>query len=560
MTIKEKYDLWLNEAQMPQNLKEELEVMDECEIEEAFIKDLEFGTGGLRGIMGAGTNRLNIFTIRKTTQGFANYLLKDPKNKEKGVAISYDNRHNSKEFAKETAMVLAANGIKVYLYKELRPTPMVSYAVRYYGCAGGVMITASHNPKEYNGYKVYNETGAQLSLKESEEAIQEINNITNYFDIKTVDNDLIVPILEEVEEAYLKDVASIKINDTPKDVTILYSPLHGTGKTVIPKFMQAQGYNLLEYNKHSFIDPDFPNAKVSNPEMIEAWEGTGEVGLKYNADIIVFTDPDADRVGISVKHGNNYILLNGNQGAAITVYYLLSQKKAKGLLKPGGYVFSTIVTSDLILEIGRSFEQNAVATLTGFKFIGEKAREIDGKAEYQFGCEESIGSIISDFVRDKDAVQQVYMYAEIADWLKAQDRTMIDYLHEIYEKYGYYLEHTENIVLKGLEGAEQIKKIMNHVREHKIELHDHEVIKYDDVLVGKTYHKDGKEEKVDLPPSNVLKFYFDNNMWIIFRPSGTEPKLKVYFSVVGKSQEEAEHKLNSVLGETLSYVNDILHE
>lgn len=557
MTVEQKHQVWLNEPTMLDYLKEELMQMDEKAKKEAFISDLEFGTGGLRGIIGAGTNRMNVFTVRKTSQGYANYLAKNPKNKEKGIAIGYDNRHFSKEFANEVAEVFAANGFRVYIFKELRPTPMLSFAIRHYGCAGGVMITASHNPKEYNGYKVYNFSGSQLNVAEADEAISEVNKITNYFDIKTEKNDLIVPILEEVEEVYLEAVRSIQINETKKEATILYSPLHGTGKTVIPKFLTDEGYNFLVYNPHSEIDPNFTNAKNSNPEMIEAWEGMAEVALKYDADCIILTDPDSDRTGISVRHGNDYVLLNGNQGGAITVYYLLSQRQARGILEPNGYVFSTIVTSDLILDIARSFGQHAVAVLTGFKFVGEQALLIEGKGKFQFACEESIGSIISDFVRDKDAVQQVYMYAEIASWLKDNGMTFIDYLNEIYEKYGYFLEYTHNLVLKGLEGAAKIKEIMDYVRQYGIELKDHKLIKYDDVLRSKTFYPDGKTEPIKLDKSNVLKFYFDNGMWVVFRPSGTEPKLKIYFSVIGKNQQHAEEELNKVVREVLEFTNRI---
>ena len=557
MSVEAKYQLWLNEPNMPTYLKSELEAMTPKIKEEAFISDLEFGTGGLRGILGAGTNRMNIFTVRKTSQGYANYLARDPKNKEKGIAIGYDNRHFSKEFASEVAEVFAYNGFRVYLYKELRPTPLLSYAIRYYNCAGGVMITASHNPKEYNGYKVYNASGSQLNVQEADDAIFEVNKITNYFDIKTVKNDLIVPILEEVEAAYLEEVRKIKINEVENKATILYSPLHGTGKTIIPRFLQEEGYNLLEYNPHSTIDPNFTNAKSSNPEMPEAWENMAEVALKHDADAIILTDPDTDRTGISVRHGDDYILLNGNQGAALTVYYILSQRQANGILEEDGYVYSTIVTSDLILEIAKSFNQNAQAVLTGFKFVGEQALLIEGKHKFQFACEESIGSIISDFVRDKDAVQQVYMYAEMASWLKSQGRDFIDYLHEIYDKYGYYLEYTHNLVLTGLEGAKKIRGIMDYVRANQIELKDYKMVKYDDISVSKTYYSDGTTKPIDLYKSNVLKFYFEDGMWIVFRPSGTEPKLKIYFSVIGTNPRDAEDKLNKVVGQVLDFTHKI---
>ncbi|HPX72149.1 MAG TPA: phospho-sugar mutase, partial [Acholeplasmataceae bacterium] len=328
MTIKQKYDLWVNEPKMPDYLKEELLKMDNTQMEEAFIKDLEFGTGGLRGIIGAGTNRMNVFTVRKTSLGFANYLALDPKNKKKGIAIAHDNRHFSTEFAKEVAEVFANQGFKVYLFKELRPTPMLSFAIRYYGCAGGVMLTASHNPKEYNGYKVYNASGSQLNLEESDLCIAEVNKVKDMFDIETAkDSKLIVPVLEEVEAAYFERVKKIQINETSKSANILYSPLHGTGLTVVPRLLEEMGYNVLVYNPHAFVDPDFSNTKNANPESPEAWQGMAEVALNHDVDAIILTDPDTDRTGISVRDGNNYVLLNGNQGAALTVYYLLSQRK-----------------------------------------------------------------------------------------------------------------------------------------------------------------------------------------------------------------------------------------
>ncbi len=557
MTIKQKYDLWVNEPNMPDYLREELLKMDETQMEEAFIKDLEFGTGGLRGIIGAGTNKMNVFTVRKTSLGFANYLALDPKNKKKGIAICHDNRHFSKEFAREVAKVFAHEGFKVYLFKELRPTPMLSFAIRYYGCAGGVMLTASHNPKEYNGYKVYNSSGSQLDLPQSDLCIAEVNKVTDMFNIKTADNDLIVPVLEEVEAAYLEKVRNIQLNETSKSVNILYSPLHGTGITVIPKLLESMGYNVLVYEPHAVVDPDFSNTKNANPEMPEAWEGMAKVALENDCDAIILTDPDSDRTGISVRDGNDYILLNGNQGATITVYYLLSQRQKHNKLVPNGNVYSTIVTTDLIGEIGKSFGQNSVRVLTGFKFIGEQALKNEGKHEFQFGCEEAIGSVIEGFVRDKDGIQQTLMYTEIASWLKDKGITFIDYLHEIYEKYGYYLEYTHNLVLTGLDGAKKILEIMDYVRANGITLEEHKLVKYEDYKVSKVYYPGGKTEKLDQYKSNVLKFYFDNGMWVIFRPSGTEPKLKIYFSVISKSQQGAEEELNKVVQEVLEFTNKI---
>lgn len=557
MDLEKKYQSWLKEKTMPDYLLAELKEMDETAKKEAFHSDLEFGTGGLRGIMGAGTNRLNIFTIRKTTQGFANYLLKIPGASQKGVAIGYDNRHNSQLFAKEAAKVLATNGIKVYLFEELRPTPLTSFAVRYYGCAGGIMITASHNPKEYNGYKVYNDTGSQLNILEADLVIDEVNKVSDIFNIKAEESDLIIPILAEVEAEYLKNVRTIQINQTSKDAVILYSPLHGTGGTIIPDFLRSEGYNLFIYEPHKEVDPNFSNAKVSNPEMPEAWQGMSKYAKEIGADVILLTDPDCDRVGVSVLHDGDYILLNGNQSAAITVYYLLSQRKANNILEEDGYVFSTIVTSDLILEIARHFNQNAEATLTGFKFIGQRAKEIEGKHKFQFGCEESIGSIISDFVRDKDGVQSVYIFAEIASYLKDKNLTMIDYLTEIHQELGFYLEYTHNLVLTGLAGAEKILSIMSHVRSNPLELSNLKMLKYDDLKESLTYYSDGRTEKINLDKSNVLKFYYENNIWVVLRPSGTEPKLKIYFSVKSDSQANSETLINQIIAEVLEKINNI---
>lgn len=557
MTVKEKQKLWLKEKKMPSYLLDELKNMTKDEINEAFYKDLEFGTGGLRGIMGAGTNRMNIYTVRKTTLGFANYLINKFGDNalKKGVVIGFDNRHHSKDFAKEASEVLANLGFKVYLFKELRPTPLTSFAVRYYNAIGGIMITASHNPKIYNGYKVYNKTGAQLDLEEADEVINEINKLTNYFNIKTKsDKNLIIPILEEVEKAYLDEVRKIQINKTKKSGILVYSATHGTGQTIIPKFIKDEGYSIINYTPHSTIDPNFTNARVTNPELPEAWFDIKKFAKDNNADLIIMTDPDADRVGLACRHNDNYILLNGNQSGAIACYYLLNEKKKNKKLSKKGYVCSTIVSTDLVGEIAKSFGLKSYQTLTGFKNIAKLINDLEGKETYEFGFEESIGFIVSDFVRDKDAVQSTLNFLEIASYLKDQNKTLIDYLEEIHSKYGYYLEYTYNLVLEGLEGAKKIQKIMDHFRTNGLEIPGLEFLKKEDYKTGILTDKKGKQSKLSLPKSNVLKYFYKDSIWVVLRPSGTEPKLKIYFSVKAKSKNEVEEKVNKITKQVLDQV------
>ncbi len=511
--------------------------MNEEQIEEVFYNDLSFGTGGLRGLMGVGTNRVNVYTIRKATLGFANYLLKNDKTG--GVAIAYDNRHYSKEFAKEAAMVLAAKGIKSYLYTALRPTPMLSYAVRYFKASGGIMITASHNPKTYNGYKAYDETGAQLNPFDAEQVIDEISKIDNPFEIDYVDNDLIHYIDESFDAIYLKEVKKISILDVKKHVKIVYSPLHGTGGPIIPSFLKEMGYDVYPYAPQMIVDPSFTNTKSSNPEEADAYEDTINYAKELNAEVIMVTDPDADRLGIAVKHNGVYELLSGNQTAVIELYYILSQKKKKELLPKVGFVYKTNVTSDLIEVIAKSYQMIVETTLTGFKFIGEKAELNKDKGTYLFGAEESYGSLVSDFVRDKDAVQAVFLLAEITNFCAEKKMTLMDYLDEIYQEFGYYYEYTKSITLLGLSGLEKINQLMSYFRENPPKIKGKKLLSYDDIQTG-IHKENGLETKLDYPKSNVLKYYYEDNTWIVFRPSGTEPKMKIYFGTKGKSMDGAE--------------------
>ncbi len=535
MNYKDNYNFWKKQNLVPE-LQKELEQLNQTQIEDAFYQNLNFGTGGLRGIMGVGTNRVNIYVISKATLGLANYL--NEKGLTRGVAISYDNRKDSKVFAKHAAMVLAKEGIPSYLFDELRPTPMLSFAVRHFNCDAGIMITASHNPKEYNGYKVYNKTGAQVNLEEANLIINHINQIENPFEIETLD-DMITPIDQSFDDIYLNKVRGIKIYDEEKKVKIVYSPLHGTGGPVIPKFLKAEGFDIYPYEPQMVNDPNFGATKSSNPEEALAYEGAISYAKEIDADIVMLTDPDADRLGIAVKHHDTYQLVSGNQTASIELFYLLNEKQKNNNLPSDGQVYTTNVTTDLIKDIGESFGLKVITTLTGFKFIGEQADIYEGKKPYVFGCEESYGSLISDFVRDKDAVQAVYMLSEIANHLKLQGLTIIDYLDIIYSKYGTYYEYTNPMKFGGIEGADKIKRIMAYYRENPPVLPDQELIAYDDVLLG--FHvENGEKTPLTLPKSNVLKYYYSDHTWVVFRPSGTEPKIKVYFGVKFPSKEKAE--------------------
>ncbi|MFP4187732.1 MAG: phospho-sugar mutase [Acholeplasmataceae bacterium] len=532
----ETYRYWLKQKSLDKAMKEELERMDEPAIKEAFYRDLSFGTGGLRGIMGPGTNRINRFTIRRATAGFADYILEN--GYEGCVPISYDNRTNSQAFAREAAMVLAAKGIDAYVFAELRPTPMLSYAVRYLSAAGGIMITASHNPKAYNGFKVYNRTGAQISLKEAAAITDSIEKIDDPFGIAVADNERIHAIGDDLEKNYFQRVQSISLNEVEKDAKIVYSPLHGTGGPVIPKLLESSGYLVHPYEPHMPADPDFTNTDSANPEDAIAFEKPIAYAEKIGADLIMLTDPDADRLGIAVRHDDRYVLLNGNETVSIMLDYLLEQRKRKGELTLPARVYQTIVTTDLIERIAASHGVTVIRTLTGFKFIGERIEADEGKAEYIFGCEESYGSLIAPFVRDKDAVQAVYLLAEIVNYYKADNKTLLDQLEEIHERFGYHREETISLTYQGIAGSKRIERIMHYFRDNLPDIQGIELIGYEDYQKG-VRHLEGKEERIDLPSANVLKYYYRGDTWVVLRPSGTEPKLKVYFATRKKTKEDA---------------------
>lgn len=538
------YQAWLDQKDLDLHLKHELLSLSDDEVKEAFYTELSFGTGGLRGLMGVGINRINVYTIRRATLGFARFI--KHKKIKGGVAISYDNRKDSYFFAKEAAKVLAAEQIESFLFDELRPTPMLSYAVRHFKCAGGIMITASHNPKEYNGYKAYDHTGAQLNLDDANQVIDEIAKIDSLFDIPVLENHLIKSIPASFDQIYLNDVKTIKIHEEEKVISIVYSPLHGCGAPVIPSFLISEGYHVTPYLPQSTIDPSFGGTRSSNPEEALAFEKTINFARNTNADLVLVTDPDADRLGVAVRHLGIYKLLTGNQTAAIELYYILNEKKKLNQLPKKGTVYTTNVTTDLISVIAKSFGMDVVTTLTGFKFIGEKAEENKNDSVYMFGCEESYGSLIKDFVRDKDAVQAVYLLAEISNHLKLRNLTLIDYLEEIYQAYGYYFEYTHNMTLKGILGIEKIDLIMDYFRKKPLQIDDKKLIACDDVLTG-VHVENGVETKLPFPSSNVLKYYYEDDTWVVLRPSGTEPKIKIYYGTKHESMTEAQgfvHALN----------------
>lgn len=564
MDYLQNYKLWKEHPLLDPKLKEELAKLSDAQIKEAFSGNLEFGTGGLRGIVGVGTNRLNIHTFSKVVVGYANYLLASNQNvKNDGVVICYDNRCYSEEFSKLACEIFAGFGIKSYRFAALRPTPMLSFAIRHLSASGGLMITASHNPKIYNGVKAYNQTGAQLDLVQSDECISFMDKVTDYFNVKKVnDPKLIFEIGQEMDNAYFKEIKNTALNPKgKKHAHILYSPLHGTGGTIIPQFLTKLGYKVSVVESQREPDANFTNALSTNPEMDKAWEEAVAASKKFNPkpECIILTDPDADRAGVAFLEDDSYVLLNGNQQAALLLEYILSHRQANKTLVPGGNVISTIVTSDIIRDIAVSYNQNFIYCLTGFKHIAKAIDDNGGSDKFSFGCEESIGGIIKPFVRDKDSVQLALIFAEIACEMQNQGLRFSEYYTKnIHEKYGYYLEYTENIVREGSAGKKTIDNVMNFVRTNLLSFSNYKLLQYADFKEGKIFDATGKEiEQINLPRSNVLKFFFDFG-WVVFRPSGTEPKLKIYFSVLTDSQEKSGELVNTLLSEVYDKIKDII--
>ena len=566
MTYMDAYKKWLDSDVVDSETKKELLDIanDENEIKERFYKDLEFGTGGLRGIIASGSNRMNIYTVRKATQG----LCEDIKNcgedaVKAGVVIAYDSRNKSYDFALESAKVIAANGIKAYLFDELRPTPELSFAVRYLKAARGVVITASHNPKQYNGYKVYGEDGGQLPPKSSDYVISIIDKLDIFDDVKTMDEaeakakGLIEIIGKEVDDAYLAKVKEQSINsDAVKklgdDFKIIYSPFHGTGNKPVRRILEMIGAkNVKVVKEQELPDGNFPTMKSPNPEDKEGFALAIEMAKKEPVDLIFATDPDADRIGIIVRDGSGeFITLNGNQVGVLLCEFILRNKKLNGTLTSKGAVIKTIVTTSMIYPVAEDYGVNVHDVLTGFKYIGEKIKDFETNNfynEYLFGFEESYGYLAGTYARDKDAVVAAMLIAEMAADYKLKGLNLYEGLMSLYEKYGYFLESAKSLVLEGIDGAEKIKSIMTNLRNNPPKTYDGVSIKNIwDVEKGTIKDTEtGEEKALDLPKSNVLRYDLDGNAWVAVRPSGTEPKIKFYFGVCEKSYDDAKAKLES---------------
>ncbi len=541
MTYREKYEKWLTFDE--ETAKELSAITDEKEIEDRFYKDIAFGTGGLRGIMGAGSNRMNKYTIGKATYGIANYL-KSRKDGEIKVALAYDSRNNSAYFASVAAGIFARCGFKVFLYETLVPVPVLSFTTAFLGCDAGVMITASHNPKEYNGYKVYDEKGCQLCTEDANAAIGFINQIEDYLAIPfgSDKDENITLIGEDVLSEYLKKVKEQSVYEEESDLKIVYTPLHGTGN--IPVRRMIDGMNVTVVKEQEMPDGNFSTVRSPNPEEKDALTIAIEKAKEIGGDLVLGTDPDCDRVGIAVKHGDEYVLFTGNQTGALLVNFILTMKK--DTLSSKSTLIKTIVTSELGAEIGRSFGLHTEDTLTGFKYIGDKINkyEASGEREFVIGYEESYGYLVGTHARDKDAVVSSMLICQMAAWYKNKGMTLVDGLNEIYDKYGYYLDKLDSFTLKGKDGAERIAELMVLFREKGAEMFDgvKEVIDYS---LG----------VADLPKENVLKFLFTDGTWMAVRPSGTEPKIKVYYSVRQDSKTLAEERLAGIRSIILETIN-----
>ena len=572
MTYLAQFEKWLTNDSLESYLKDQLAQMTETEKEDAFYKNLEFGTGGMRGVVGPGTNRMNVYTIRKANEGFAQYLLqKGDAVKQQGIVIAYDCRHFSPEFAMESAKVMASHGIKAYVFESLRPTPELSFAVRHLGAAGGIVVTASHNPPEYNGYKIYDETGCQLVPVDADQVVALVDAIENPFaiDVKSEtelkEAGLIQIIGSEIDDVYTERVKELEINPTinKADLKVVFTPLHGPANVPVRRVLDECGYeNTFDVEEQCVPDANFSTVKSPNPEDASAFEMAIALGKEKDADILIATDPDADRVGLAVKNPEGeYVLLTGNQTGAILIHYILSQKKANGTLPAKGKVFNTVVTSDMGAKIARSYGFEVVSTLTGFKFIGEQARLLESTDyEYVFGYEESYGYLIGDFVRDKDSVQSVLMCAEAAAYYKQEGKTLYNVLMELYETYGCYREALVNITLKGKEGADKIQAILADFREFTpVRVAERDIVKVEDYEESvETDLVNDSTKAIALPKSNVLKYTLADGSWFVLRPSGTEPKAKIYIGVIDETIEKADATIEMIREDVLARVNEII--
>ena len=571
MTYQENFQKWADFADLPDYLRRDLENMDEKTKEDAFYTNLEFGTAGMRGLISAGTNRINIYVVRQATEGLARLIeSKGGNEKERGVAIAYDSRHFSPEFAFESAAVLAKHGIKSYVFESLRPTPELSFAVRHLNCFAGIMITASHNPAPFNGYKVYGEDGGQMPPHDADALTTYIRAIENPFTVEVADveaekvSGLIEVIGEAVDVEYLKEVKDVNINpalieEFGKDMKIVYTPLHGTGEMLARRALAQAGFDSVQVvEAQATPDPDFSTVKSPNPESQAAFALAEELGRQVGADVLVATDPDADRVGVEVlQKDGSYLNLSGNQIGAIMAKYILEAHKNAGTLPKNAALCKSIVSTDLVTKIAESYGATMFNVLTGFKFIAEKIQEFEEKHNhtYMMGFEESFGYLIKPFVRDKDAIQAVLVVAELAAYYRSRGLTLADGIEEIYKEYGYYAEKTISVTLSGVDGAEQIKAIMAKFRENgPKEFNATEITVVEDFKAQTSTAADGTVTALTTPPSDVLKYTLADGSWIAVRPSGTEPKIKFYIAVVGESNEDSQAKIANIEAEINTFV------
>lgn len=578
MDYREIYESWLNNPYIDEGTKEELRSIagDEQEIKERFYMDLEFGTAGLRGIIGAGTNRMNPYVVRKATQGLANYI-KGVGKADQGVAIAFDSRRMSSEFAQEAALCLAANGIKAYIFESLRPTPELSFAVRKLGCVAGINITASHNPPEYNGYKVYWEDGAQITPPHDSGIMAEVKAISEYSEatMKTMDKDAAVAaglyqvIGQAVDDAYMEELKSQvlhmdAIKETAKDLKIVYTPLHGTGNIPARRVLKELGFeNVYVVKEQELPDGNFPTVSYPNPEAAEAFELGLKLAKEVDADLVLATDPDADRLGVRVKDKNGeYHDLTGNMSGCLLANYEIEQRKALKGLPEDGALIKTIVTTNMADAIAKYYSVKVIEVLTGFKWIGQQILgfEQSGKGTYLFGFEESYGCLIGTHARDKDAIVATMALCEAAAYYKTQGKTLWDAMIDMYEKYGYYKDAIKTVTLKGIEGLAKIQQVMNNLRENPPKkIGDYQVLSFRD------YKKDtitdlatGQVKATGLPNSNVLYFDLNDDAWVCARPSGTEPKLKFYYGIKGNSLEDADQKSAALGEQVLAIIDEML--
>ena len=597
MNYLEKYNFWLKNKYFSDEAKEELRALagNEEEIKDRFYKDLEFGTGGLRGKIAMGTNRMNIYTVSRATQGLADYLIqeskKQPYSKEylaQGVIIAYDCRHKSREFSETIALVLNANNIKTHLFEDIRPTPELSFAVRYLHAIAGIVVTASHNPPEYNGYKVYGPDGGQIIPEIADKIIYHINKIKDYSLIKKLDRPAAIQkgmfnmVSQEIDRIYLQKIKELAIRDKDqieidKNIKIVYTPLYGAGNVPIRKILKERGFtNVFVVEEQVRPDPDFSTVESPNPEYPAAFELAIKLGSQVGAEILIATDPDADRIGLAVRNltppsslsfprkresSNSFTVLNGNQVGVLLLHYILSNKKELNQLPPNGFIVKTIVTSDMSKIIADSFNVDTYETLTGFKFICHEVKMIEEKEKklFLFGYEESIGYLTGDFVRDKDAVISAMLISEMAAYYHINELNLLQVLDNLYQKYGYYEEDQHSIYLEGAEGEKKMAEIMEVFRKEAQRVEGREIIRIDDILLGESYNlKSKKTTRIDLPSSNVLKIIFSDGSWYCLRPSGTEPKIKLYLSFHAKTKKEAQENLDHAKTTILQKINSII--